>query len=88
MIFLTAALLTGLYVAISVAVAREQADSKGRRLWEYRVVHATSFVEVKDLLGDQRKACVELEKEFNRLGADGWELSHEVDGIFIFKRAN
>ena len=54
--------------------------------WQYKVVHASSFVSVKDLFGNRDAAISDFEDEFNTLGKERWELCEEMDGYLVFKR--
>ena len=88
------ALLAVIVLASGVAVHGLAADRRAERVvprWEYNVV---SLIEAS-LATDQSKGIVsgiesfasELEKRFNGLGNDGWELLSCGESIAVFKRA-
>ena len=64
-----------LYVGISLVVVSsshaDRADPAVHEAWEYKVVHASSFVSVKDLLGKCENAIGDFEKKLMNLARNG-----------------
>lgn len=83
----------GLFVAsagislVVIADANAQPEKSDlHESWQYKVVHASTFVSVKDLLGNRDVAVSNFEERFNKLGEERWELCEEMDGYLVFKR--
>lgn len=79
-----------LYAGISLVVVSsshaEPAAPTVHGEWQYKVVHASFVVSIKDLLGKRENAISDFEKQFNELGKERWELCEEMDGYLVFKR--
>lgn len=52
--------------------------------FEYKVI--TIPTEMTITTKQYEKTALEVEKELNKLGEEGWELIQRIDGFFFFKR--
>lgn len=72
-----------------------QSGSGGSDRWEYRVLDTKDFIvhpSLTDAQIDEAKrvgvtAARNLDTEFDRVGAEGWELVSFADRIAVFKRS-
>jgi hypothetical protein len=76
-----------LVICIIFAAQNSQAQApavqSAQPVWEYKVVHVKKFV---DDARELDAVVAALEKNLNSLGAQRWELCHEINGAIIFKR--
>ncbi len=89
-LILAAVALVGLALTLPA-----QSNSGGSGRWEYRVLDTKDMVvhpSLTDAQIDEAKrvgvtAVRNLDTEFDRLGAEGWELVSFADRVAVFKRA-
>lgn len=71
--------------ALSCVLAQEAPGKTGNgsQTWEYRAVYLLDIVELSQKPSEQTAA---IEKQFNQLGQEGWELSLQLNMVAMFKR--
>lgn len=71
--------------ALSCVLAQETPGKTGNgpQTWEYQAIYLLDIVDLNQEPSEQTAA---VEKRFNQLGKEGWELSLQLNRVVIFKR--
>jgi len=93
-VFVVAAAVTAMLLVNSASGWGEASRPSAGRQWEYQVVDTLNMLvhpQFTDPMIDEMKnrgikAVKTLEVEFDRLGAQGWELVSYAEHVAVFKR--